>query len=62
MAQGIDVQVGRDRDGRDQRRQSGSDVAVGVGAVGLAAGSRRRESRRTVATSIQRDGGPIIKR
>jgi uncharacterized protein (UPF0548 family) len=31
MAQGVDVQIGRDRDDRDRRRRNDSDVTVGVG-------------------------------
>ena len=58
MAQGIDVQVGRDRDYRDRRRDS--DVTVGVGPGGVTVGPRRHC--RTVTTRIERDDGRMITR
>jgi hypothetical protein len=43
MAQGFDVQVGRDRDeryDRDRRGRYDSDTTVGVGPGGVTVGSR----------------------
>src|SRR2546430_17005177 len=34
MAQGVDVQLGRDRDDPDRRRRNDSDVTIGVGPGG----------------------------
>ena len=59
MAQGIDVQVGRDRDYSDRRRRD-SDVTVGVGPGGITVGPRRHC--RTVTTRIERDDGRMITR
>ena len=59
MAQGIDVQVGRDRDYSDRRRHD-SDVSVGVGPGGITVGPRRHC--RTVTTRIERDDGRMITR
>src|SRR5262249_44051481 len=38
MAQGVDVQLGRDRDDRDRRRRHDSDVTIGVGPGGVTVG------------------------
>jgi len=59
MAQGIDVQLGRDRYDRDRRRYD-SDVTVGVGPGGVTVGPRQRC--RTVTTRIERDDGRMITR
>jgi len=48
MAQGIDVQLGRDRSDRDRRRYD-SDVTVGAGPGGVTVGPRQRC--RTVTTT-----------
>jgi hypothetical protein len=40
MAQGVDVQLGRDRDDRDRRRRNDSDVTIGVGPGGVTVGPR----------------------
>ena len=60
MAQGVDVQVGRDRDDRDRRRRNDSDVTVGVGPGGVTVGPRQRC--RTVTTTVERDDGRMITR
>ena len=62
MAQGVDVQIGRDRDDRDYRRRNDSDATVGVGPSGLTVGPRQRENCRTVTTTLQRDDGRMITR
>jgi hypothetical protein len=62
-AQGIDVQVGRDRyDRYDDRydRDRRHDYTVGVGPGGLRIGPR--EHCRTVTTRIERDDGRMITR
>ena len=60
MAQGVDIQTGRDRDDRDRRRQNGSDVTIGVGPGGVTVGPR--QNCRTVTTTVQRDDGRTITR
>ena len=62
MAQGIDIQVGHDRDNRDQRRRHDSDVTVGAGSGGLTVGPRHRENCRSVTTTVQRGDGRMITR
>jgi len=59
MAQGVDVQIGRDRDDRydrDRRGRYDSDttVGVGVGPGGVTVGPRQRC--RIETTTIERDG------
>jgi hypothetical protein len=54
MAQGVDVQLGRDRD-RDRRRGNDSDVTIGVGPGGVTVGPRR--NCRMVTTTVERDDG-----
>jgi hypothetical protein len=62
MAQGIDVQVGRDRDDdRSFRRDRDRDVTVGIGSGGVRVGPRR-ERCRTVTTMVERDDGRRIRR
>ena len=58
-AQGVDVQLGRDRDDGFRHRRD-SDVTVGVGPGGLRVGPR--EHCRTVTTRIERDDGRMITR
>jgi hypothetical protein len=58
MAQGVDVQIGRDRDDRDRRRDR--DVTVGVGSGGVTVGPR--QNCRMVTTTIQRDNGRTVTR
>ena len=60
MAQGIDVQIGRDRDDRDRRRRNDSDVTVGVGPGGVTVGPR--QNCRMVTTKVERDDGRTITR
>jgi hypothetical protein len=63
MAQGVDVQIGRDRDDRydrDRRRRYDSDTTVGVGPGGISIGPRQRCRMET--TTIERDDGRTITR
>ena len=70
MAQGVDVQIGRDRDdrdssrrdNRDSRRRKDPDVTVGVGPGGVTVGPRPRENCRTVTTTVEQDGRTITRR
>ena len=60
MAQGVDVQFGRDRDDRDRRRRNDSDVTVGVGPGGVTIGPR--QNCRMVTTTVERSDGRSITR
>src|SRR5262245_20180978 len=60
MAQGVDVQLGRDRDDRDRRRRNDSDVTIGVGPGGVTVGPRR--NCRMVTTTVERDDGRKVTR
>ena len=60
MAQGVDVQIGRDRDDRDRRRRNDSDVTVGVGPGGVTVGPR--QNCRMVTTTVERGDGRTITR
>jgi hypothetical protein len=60
MAQGVDVQVGRDRYDRYDRDRRESDTTVGIGPGGVTVGPRQHC--RMVATTIQRDDGRTITR
>ncbi len=65
MAQGIDVQVGRDRDRiREERiirpRRDREDVTIGVRPGGVVVGPRERC--RTVTTRVERDDGRTVTR
>src|ERR1700736_2514046 len=63
MAQGFDVQVGRDRDDRydrDRRGRYDSGTTVGVGSGGVTVGPRQRCRMET--TTIERDDGRRITR
>ena len=62
MAQGVDVQLGRDRDDRDRRRRNDSDVTIGVGPGGVTIGPKRRQNCRMVTTTVERDDGRTITR
>jgi hypothetical protein len=56
MAQGVDIQIGRDRD----RRRNDSDATVGIGPGGVTVGPR--QNCRMVTTTVQRDDGRTITR
>ena len=62
MAQGVDVQVGRDRDryDRDRRGRYDSDTTVGVSPGGVTVGPRQRC--RMVTTTVEGDDGRRITR
>jgi hypothetical protein len=62
MAQGVDVQIGRDRDYRydRDRRDYDRDTTVGVGPGGVTIGPRHRC--RTETTTIERPDGRMITR
>ena len=60
VAQGVDVQLGRDRDDRDRRRRNDSDVTIGVGPGGVTVGPR--QNCRMVTTTVERDDGRTITR
>jgi hypothetical protein len=57
-AQGLDVQIGRDRDRYDDRRRD--DYTVGIGPGGVTVGPRQHC--RTVTTRIERDDGRMVTR
>jgi hypothetical protein len=63
-AQGIDVQIGRDRydryDDRYDRDRRRDDYTVGIGPGGVTVGPRQHC--RTVTTRIERDDGRMITR
>lgn len=64
MAQGVDVQIGRDRDDRydrRDRRRYDSDTTVGIGPGGVTIGPRR-ERCRMETTTIERDDGRTVTR
>ena len=56
VAQGVDVQIGRDRD----RRRNDSDVTVGIGSGGVTVGPR--QNCRMVTTTVERSDGRSITR
>jgi hypothetical protein len=63
MAQGVDVQVGRDRDRYDRdyyRDRRDRDVTVGIGPGGVRVGPGERC--RMVTTTVERDDGRSITR
>jgi hypothetical protein len=60
MAQGVDVQIGRDRDRYDMDRRGRSDTTVGVGPGGVTVGPRQRC--RMVTTTVEGDDGRRITR
>lgn len=64
MAQGVDVQIGRNRDDRDRdyraRDRYDHDTTVGVGPGGVTVGPRQRCRRETV--TVERDGRMVTRR
>jgi hypothetical protein len=56
MAQGVDVQIGRDRD----RRRGDSDTTVGVGPGGVTVGPR--QNCRMVTTTVEQGGRTITRK
>src|SRR5260370_7649637 len=52
MAQGVDVQLGRDRDDRDRRRRNDSDLPIGLGPAALTVSPP--QNCRTPPTTVQR--------
>jgi hypothetical protein len=56
MAQGVDIQIGRDRD----RRRNDSDATVGIGPGGVTVGPR--QNCRMVTTTIERGDRTITRR
>ncbi|WP_407146831.1 hypothetical protein [Bradyrhizobium sp. ORS 86] len=60
MAQGVDVQVGRDRDDRYYRDRYNRDTTVGIGPGGVTVGPGRRC--RTETVTVERDDGRRITR
>jgi hypothetical protein len=56
----VDIQIGRDRYDRYDRRRHDSDATVGVGPGGITIGPRQRC--RMVTTTIQRDDGRTVTR
>ena len=57
MAQGVDVQIGRDR---DRSRRNESDVTGGIGSGGVTVGPR--QNCRMVTTTVERADGRSIPR
>jgi hypothetical protein len=53
IAQGVDVQIGRDRNDRDRRHRNDRDVTIGVGPW---------QNCRVVTTTMERDDGRTITR
>src|SRR6266581_1326488 len=60
MAQGVDVQIGRDRDRYDRDRRYDRETTVGVGPGGVTVGPRERC--RMVTTRVERDDGSSFTR
>jgi len=60
MAQGVDVQIGRDRDRYDRERRYDRETTVGVGPGGVTVGPRERC--RMVTTRVERDDGSSFTR
>ncbi|MGF6307121.1 hypothetical protein ABIB82_007010 [Bradyrhizobium sp. i1.8.4] len=62
MAQGVDVQIGRDRDDRYERDRYryDRDTTVGVGPGGVTVGPRQHC--RMVTTTVERDDGRMVTR
>ena len=60
MAQGVDVQIGRDRYDRYDRDRGRDDATVGIGPGGVTIGPRQRC--RMVTTTIERGDRTITRR
>jgi hypothetical protein len=60
MAQGIDVDIGRNREERIRPRRDRDDVTIGVRPGGVVVGPRNRC--RTVTTKVERDDGRTVTR
>ena len=60
IAQGVDVQIGRDRDRYDRERRYDRETTVGVGPGGVTVGPRERC--RMVTTRVERDDGSSFTR
>ncbi|MGL3108002.1 MULTISPECIES: hypothetical protein [unclassified Bradyrhizobium] len=62
MAQGVDVQIGRDREDRYYRDRDryDRDTTVGVGPGGVTVGPRQRC--RTETVTVERDGRMVTRR
>jgi hypothetical protein len=60
MAQGVDVQIGRDRSDRYDRDRRRDDATVGIGPGGITIGPRQRC--RMVTTTIERGDRTITRR
>jgi len=62
MAQGVDVQIGRDREDRYYRDRDryDRDTTVGVGPGGVTVGPRQRC--RTETVKVERDGRMVTRR
>jgi predicted aconitase len=59
MAQ-VDVQIGRDRYDRSDRRRYDNDATIGIGPGGVTVGPRR--DCRTVTTTVERGDGRTVTR
>jgi hypothetical protein len=60
MAQGVDVQIGRDRSDRYDRDRRRNDATVGIGPGGVTIGPRQRC--RKVTTTVERGDRTITRR
>jgi hypothetical protein len=60
MAQGVDVQIGRDRSDRYDRDRRRNDATVGIGPGGVTIGPRHRC--RMVTTTVERGDRTITRR
>jgi hypothetical protein len=60
MAQGVDVQIGRDRYDRYDRDRRRDDATVGIGPGGVTIGPRR--NCRMVTTTVERGDRTITRR
>ena len=56
IAQGVDVQIGRNRDNSYRRQRNDSDTTVCVGPGGITIGPGQRQDCRMVTTTVERGG------